>query len=876
MAGLIKGFVDRTLELKDQKATAASKAAKLAREQAKNLQTNLLKLYTPKSLSETQNYEGAKTALLNAGVNPLLIDASIQGAKSLSSTAEKKKTFDQTKSFLDQVKEGKIPAPNMANLLYALENPKSSPKSKKNAFTMLNKLAQFDWSIYGTNNFSSFMKQHGNAYKNKQLEKEANNLDKTDTANFRSNFSAENGDIGAHFVYSRDLLKDVNTKDIDTANTTKISTAHLTFLDKTEQHLATLTEDNRKRALENSYLKSAVNRSVQYLRSVNLEKISQNGEKYRDQVTDAEIFGDKKYLQAFTNTDKTAPRSNPEISIDKTHPQSVPLTTQEKEHSKHYVSLSSRYEVNEPTLHYKLNSNPISKMLFLNENSIGEDLINKQSTITGQNFRDEVKLKQAYTKWFNKQDDTNITNLIDTVLDVSQKYYASTSDNVGVGIIGVGFKAIHDLNPYEPIIVNGVKKIRAENKFEKYKYNNLLKENSKHPHKNIMDKRTKELVSLKTLGGDVDEIFTLIDDTRNIVTTGGQKYSLNMPDEYGIMGVEADVAQSLQNFAINMTGAIKSLVTEAEDYKKRFFDKTSNEHNSELNDVNRDRLSFLQEKMNVIKSKFQNAGNSKEGLLYKRRAIIQFRKLALTYRMSGLVQGEGTGGRTISNQDFEVMYNALWGTEKASRARLQALKDKINVMTTFANLEITFMNNGVYEQLAGASGKFTGFRRGLIKHYNQKYKNIDKKFEQLDVEEEQKLGKRQPMPQTPEEFYKETHDYLLGEGQINRNPDGSNLYKIKEGQTKDNLKEFIDARSKYITEAYQWLNPSLAEQFRNQTLSLEQQKTIEEKKKILDDKFVAYRKLGAEVLGEESDQYKYLFHKDYGRDEFLLIRLMGR
>ena len=137
MAGLIKGFVDRTLELKDQKATAASKAAKLAREQAKNLQTNLLKLYTPKSLSETQNYEGAKTALLNAGVNPLLIDASIQGAKSLSSTAEKKKTFDQTKSFLDQVKEGKIPAPNMANLLYALENPKSSPKSKKNALNVM-------------------------------------------------------------------------------------------------------------------------------------------------------------------------------------------------------------------------------------------------------------------------------------------------------------------------------------------------------------------------------------------------------------------------------------------------------------------------------------------------------------------------------------------------------------------------------------------------------------------------------------------------------------------------------------------------------------------------------------------------------------------
>lgn len=36
-------------------------------------------------------------------------------------------------------------------------------------------------------------------------------------------------------------------------------------------------------------------------------------------------------------------------------------------------------------------------------------------------------------------------------------------------------------------------------------------------------------------------------------------------------------------------------------------------------------------------------------------------KTALTYKLAGIVQGDQTGGRTISDQDFSTIYNSLWG-----------------------------------------------------------------------------------------------------------------------------------------------------------------------------------------------------------------------
>ena len=43
------------------------------------------------------------------------------------------------------------------------------------------------------------------------------------------------------------------------------------------------------------------------------------------------------------------------------------------------------------------------------------------------------------------------------------------------------------------------------------------------------------------------------------------------------------------------------------------------------------------------------------------RAALEFEKVAFTYKLAGLVQGDQTGGRTISNQDFDVIFKSLWG-----------------------------------------------------------------------------------------------------------------------------------------------------------------------------------------------------------------------
>ena len=67
---------------------------------------------------------------------------------------------------------------------------------------------------------------------------------------------------------------------------------------------------------------------------------------------------------------------------------------------------------------------------------------------------------------------------------------------------------------------------------------------------------------------------------------------------------------------------------------------------------------------------------------YLKRTALLWEKTALTYRLAGYVQGDQTGGRTISNQDFDNVYHALWGgkffTEFGARNALRYLKFKNN------------------------------------------------------------------------------------------------------------------------------------------------------------------------------------------------------
>ena len=53
---------------------------------------------------------------------------------------------------------------------------------------------------------------------------------------------------------------------------------------------------------------------------------------------------------------------------------------------------------------------------------------------------------------------------------------------------------------------------------------------------------------------------------------------------------------------------------------------------------------------------------------YIKKSVILWEKTALTYKLAGIVQGDSTGGRTISDQDFSTIYSSLWGGTIAPEA----------------------------------------------------------------------------------------------------------------------------------------------------------------------------------------------------------------
>ena len=62
------------------------------------------------------------------------------------------------------------------------------------------------------------------------------------------------------------------------------------------------------------------------------------------------------------------------------------------------------------------------------------------------------------------------------------------------------------------------------------------------------------------------------------------------------------------------------------------------------------------------------------------RSILLFKKVALTYKLAGLVQGDQSGGRTISNQDYDQVFDALWSSgEVGNVANLTDLENDMEL-----------------------------------------------------------------------------------------------------------------------------------------------------------------------------------------------------
>ena len=74
-------------------------------------------------------------------------------------------------------------------------------------------------------------------------------------------------------------------------------------------------------------------------------------------------------------------------------------------------------------------------------------------------------------------------------------------------------------------------------------------------------------------------------------------------------------------------------------------------------------------------------------------AMRQFYAIQLTYQYAGMVQG-GSGGRAISNEDFQNLYRALWGgSGELAKPRIDAARAIVNKVYTRAKILIANTSN---------------------------------------------------------------------------------------------------------------------------------------------------------------------------------------
>ena len=196
-------------------------------------------------------------------------------------------------------------------------------------------------------------------------------------------------------------------------------------------------------------------------------------------------------------------------------------------------------------------------------------------------------------------------------------------------------------------------------------------------------------VILSYLGENAGRDGVQLDDA--ILNSGGADLT--------VTGMYSDLIKRAQSGLINIGNFVKGIKQFTTIGRGRAEDLELQKalSNSALDPVNKTMLERISDK--VTKSR-QLAEGDQTNRAYLQRSVIEFKKLALTYKLSGMVQGESTGGRTISNQDFEVMLKALWGTQEASQVRLQSLVQRIETLRTINEIDLRLKETGTHAKVA--------------------------------------------------------------------------------------------------------------------------------------------------------------------------------
>ena len=97
---------------------------------------------------------------------------------------------------------------------------------------------------------------------------------------------------------------------------------------------------------------------------------------------------------------------------------------------------------------------------------------------------------------------------------------------------------------------------------------------------------------------------------------------------------------------------------------------------------------------------------------YQLQKLLIFKKMALTYKLSGMLQGSEGGGRTISNQDFDVAMRALWGNQDGLVFKLENVINSSE--NTLANaqviLDTAHLGHNVVNQVSDVIQNYASYR----------------------------------------------------------------------------------------------------------------------------------------------------------------------
>tara|TARA_R100001594_G_scaffold123133_1_gene159468 strand:- start:4933 stop:7836 length:2904 start_codon:yes stop_codon:yes gene_type:complete len=129
--------------------------------------------------------------------------------------------------------------------------------------------------------------------------------------------------------------------------------------------------------------------------------------------------------------------------------------------------------------------------------------------------------------------------------------------------------------------------------------------------------------------------------------------------------------------------------------------------------------SIIEAQAERIRRKYAGIDLNSASKEFQMAAVVDFKKLALTYRLSGMVQGDTTGGRTISNQDFEVMLKALWGgSQQGTQARLQSLLQRIDKSIMQSHNTIFLKTRGTFDKVNAPGGFHDRLSKSISRYYS--------------------------------------------------------------------------------------------------------------------------------------------------------------